>query len=82
MELRQLEYFVAVAEEGGFARAAERCGIVQSAGSQQVRRLGRGGGVPPFARATRGVRLSGGGERALPGARGAVAAGSFTHLRG
>ncbi|MEU7648236.1 LysR family transcriptional regulator [Streptomyces huasconensis] len=78
MELRQLEYFVAVAEEGGFARAAERCGVVQSAVSQQVRRLEREWGVPLFARSTRRVRLSGAGERLLPEARAVLAAARRT----
>ncbi|NEA22753.1 LysR family transcriptional regulator, partial [Actinomadura bangladeshensis] len=69
MELRQLEYFVAVAEEAGFGAAAARIGIVQSAVSQQVRRLERELGVPLFDRTTRRVRLSGAGERLLPEAR-------------
>ncbi|NDU73209.1 LysR family transcriptional regulator [Actinomadura sp. DSM 109109] len=74
MELRQLEYFVAVAEEGGFGRAAERLSIVQSAVSRQVRRLERELGVPLFDRSTRRVRLSGAGERLLPEARAVLAA--------
>ncbi|MFI9155250.1 LysR family transcriptional regulator [Streptomyces sp. NPDC053367] len=69
MELRQLQYFLAVAEEGGFARAAERIGIVQSAVSQQIRRLERDLGVTLFDRSTRHVHLSAAGERLLPEAR-------------
>lgn len=41
MELRQLEYFVAVAEEANFTRAAKRVHISQSGVSAQVRQLER-----------------------------------------
>ena len=41
MELRQLEYFVAVAEEASFTRGAERVLVAQSGVSAQVRRLER-----------------------------------------
>jgi Bacterial regulatory helix-turn-helix protein, lysR family len=41
VELRQLRYFVTLAEEVRFGRAADREHIVQSALSQQPRRLGR-----------------------------------------
>ncbi|QIB47046.1 LysR family transcriptional regulator [Streptomyces aureoverticillatus] len=78
MELRQLQYFAAVAEEGGFSRAAERLGIVQSAVSQQIRRLERELGVSLFDRSTRHVRLSGAGERLLPEAHAVLAAARRT----
>ncbi|MFD9886556.1 LysR family transcriptional regulator [Streptomyces alboflavus] len=78
MELRQLQYFAAVADAGGFSRAAERLGIVQSAVSQQVRRLERELGVVLFDRSTRHVRLSAAGERLLPEARAVLAAAHRT----
>lgn len=78
MELRQLSYFVAVADEGGFARAAEKLHIGQPAVSQQVRRLERGLGVRLFDRSTRHVRLTGAGERLLPEARTVLAAAERT----
>ncbi|MGK5672181.1 LysR family transcriptional regulator [Micromonospora sp. URMC 106] len=78
MELRQLQYFVTVAEEGGFGRAAQRLNIVQSAVSQQVRRLERGLGVPLFDRSSRHVRLTAAGERLLPEARAVLTAADRT----
>ncbi|MBP2579848.1 DNA-binding transcriptional LysR family regulator [Streptomyces sp. PvR006] len=78
MELRQLRYFVTVAEEGGFGRAAERLSIVPSAVSQQIARLERAWGVVLFDRTTRRVRLSSAGERMLPEARAVLAAADRT----
>ncbi|MFI6444322.1 LysR family transcriptional regulator [Kitasatospora sp. NPDC050543] len=78
MELRQLGYVVAVADEGGFGRAAERLNIVQSAVSQQVQRLERELGLALFDRSARQVRLTAAGERLLPEARAVLAAAERT----
>jgi DNA-binding transcriptional LysR family regulator len=74
VEIRQLEYFVAVADSGSFVRAAEWLHIGQPAVSQQVARLERGLGVRLFDRTTRRVRLTTAGERLLPEARAVLAA--------
>jgi DNA-binding transcriptional LysR family regulator len=69
MDVRQLEYVVAIAEEGSFTRAAQRCHIVQSALSHQVARLESELGVKLFERTSRSVRLADAGLLILPYAR-------------
>ena len=69
MDLRQLEYFVAVAEELSFTRAAARCRVAQSALSHQIARLERRQGVVLLERTSRAVRLAPAGELLLPRAR-------------
>lgn len=74
MELRQLEYFVAVAEEAGFTRAAARLHVAQPGVSAQIRQLERELGQPLFDRSGRTVRLTEVGAAVLPYARAALAA--------
>lgn len=74
MELRQLEYFLAVAEERNFTRAAERMHVAQPGVSAQVRRLERELGQPLLDRTSRAVRLTAAGAAVLPHARAAIAA--------
>jgi DNA-binding transcriptional LysR family regulator len=73
MELRQLEYFVAVAEEANFTRAAERVHISQSGVSAQIQQLERDLGATLIDRSGRTATLTSAGVAALEHARSALA---------
>ncbi|RMI31219.1 LysR family transcriptional regulator [Nocardia stercoris] len=66
MELRQLRYFTAIARTGSFSTAAAGEFVVQSALSQQLRKLEDELGVRLFDRTTRSVRLTQAGAQLLP----------------
>jgi DNA-binding transcriptional LysR family regulator len=72
MELHQLEYFVAVAEEASFTRAASRVHVAQPGVSAQVRRLESELGQQLLDRSGRSVRLTEVGSAVLPFARAAL----------
>ncbi len=72
MELHQLEYFVAVAEEASFTRAAARVHVAQPGVSAQVRRLEAELGQQLLDRSGRSVRLTEVGAAVLPYARAAL----------
>jgi DNA-binding transcriptional LysR family regulator len=82
VELRHLNYFVAVAEEGSFSGAGERLWVAQPALSTQIRRLEDELGIKLFERHARGVDLTEGGELFLDRARRAVAAAELARSTG
>ena len=79
MELRQLEYFIAVAEEANFTRAAERVHISQSGVSAQIKKLEHDLGATLIDRSGRSATLTTAGVAALEHARAVL--GSVDALR-
>jgi len=73
VNLRQLHYLVAIADEGSFTRAAERLLVAQPSLSQQIKSLEHELGGPLLERLPTGVRPTAAGKAFLPEARAAVA---------
>ena len=73
VSLRQLEYFVAVVDDGSFTSAAARLHVSQPGLSHQIQALERQLGGPLLERLSRGVRLTPAGRTALPHARASLA---------
>lgn len=74
MEVHQLRYVLAVADEGSFTAAATHLRVSQSGISTQVRKLEHELGISFFDRTSRRIALTAEGERMLPSLRAAVAA--------
>ena len=72
MNLRQLQYFVAIADAGSFTRAAERLLVAQPSLSQQIKSLERELGGPLLERLPTGVRLTAAGNVFVTDARAAI----------
>src|SRR4051794_24720266 len=82
MELRHMRYFLAIAQERSFPRAAERLWVPQPRLSTQIRRLESELGVQLFERHTRGVDITDAGELFLERARTALAAADVARATG
>ncbi|WP_063017132.1 LysR family transcriptional regulator [Nocardia nova] len=72
MDLRQLQYFIAVAETENFTRAAQQVHVAQSGVSAHIKALERELGQALFERRPRAVKLTAAGEALLPHARAAM----------
>ena len=72
MNLRQMQYFVAIAEDGSISRSAERLLVAQPSLSQQIKSLEAELGGALFERIPKGVRLTAAGKAFLPEARAAI----------
>ncbi|MFE3052516.1 LysR family transcriptional regulator [Nocardia sp. NPDC059239] len=72
MDLRQLQYFIAVAEAGTFTRAAEQVHVAQSGVSAHIKALERELGQPLFDRRPRAAQLTAAGAALLPHAHAAI----------
>jgi DNA-binding transcriptional LysR family regulator len=81
LDLRKLRYFLAVAEELNFARAAERLHIVQPVLSRQIAALEREFGVTLFDRSKRGTRLTEAGVALVGEARAILVSASAVQRR-
>ena len=66
MELRQIRYFLAICEHGGFSRAAEVCGVTQPALTKAIKALESDVGGPLFHREGRRLVLSELGQMVQP----------------
>lgn len=67
--IRQLQYIIAVADLGGFRRAAEACGVAQPSMSAQIAQVEQAIGVQIFERGARGVRVTAAGAQVIERAR-------------
>ncbi|GAA4161728.1 LysR substrate-binding domain-containing protein [Gryllotalpicola daejeonensis] len=81
LSLRRMEYFVAVADEENFGRAAQRLHITQPVLSRQIAQLERELGVSLFERSTRGTTLTEAGRGLLPDARAMLQAAAAIQRR-